>query len=68
MVSSWNHEMQKGSYKAMRRILQDDEVRQKMGEKSYEILTTRFSLENAVNGFFSAIQFACQTLSWQFPH
>ena len=48
-------------YEAMRRILQDDEVRQKMGEKSYEILTTRFSLENAVNGFVSAVQFACHT-------
>jgi len=50
---------------AILRIVQDDELRQKMGKKSYEILTTRFSLDNAVNGFVDAIQFACDSASSQ---
>ena len=50
-------------YEAMRPIVQDNKLRQKMGKKSYDILTTRFSVETAVNGFFDAIQFACNSLS-----
>ena len=49
-------------HEAMRRIVYD-ELREKMGEKSYEILRTRFSLDNAVNGFLDAIQFACDSAS-----
>ena len=49
-------------HEAMRRIVYD-ELREKMGEKSYEILITRFSLDNAVNGFLDAIQFACDSAS-----
>jgi len=49
-------------HEAMRRIVYD-ELREKMGVKSYEILRTRFSLDNAVNGFLDAIQFACDSAS-----
>jgi glycosyltransferase involved in cell wall biosynthesis len=52
-------------YEAMLRIVRDNELRQQMGRKSYEILTTRFSLDNAVNGFLDAIRFACDSASSQ---
>jgi glycosyltransferase involved in cell wall biosynthesis len=52
-------------YEAIRRIVQNNELKQKMGKKSYEILTTRFSLDNAVNGFLDAIKFACDSASSQ---
>ena len=52
-------------YEAMLSIMLDNELRQQMGRKSYEILTTRFGLSNAVNGFLDAIQFACDSASSQ---
>ena len=36
-------------------ILQDERIQQNMGAKSYEILTERFNVVDAVNGFFGAI-------------
>lgn len=50
-------------YEAMRLIVKNNELRQKMGNKSYEIVTSLFSIENAVNGFVNAIQFACDVAS-----
>ena len=50
-------------YEAIRRIVQDDELRQTMGKKSYETVSTYFSIDRAVNGWLKAIQFACQGAS-----
>jgi glycosyltransferase involved in cell wall biosynthesis len=48
-------------YEVMRRVMRDNELRQKMGEKSHEILRTRFTIDIAVSGFFNAIKFACDS-------
>ena len=44
-------------YSSMKKIILDDEVAKKMGEKSLEIIENRFSLSKMVNGFVSAIEY-----------
>jgi len=47
-------------YLAMRDIIVNEELARKMGEKSLEIIERRYNIEQAVNGFVSAIEYACR--------
>ena len=49
---------EKQLYSAMKKIILDDEFAKKMGEGSSEIIKRRYSIDQAVNGFFSAIKYA----------
>ena len=47
-------------YSAMKEILLDDKLARKMGEESLEIIESEFSLDKIVDGFVSAIGYACR--------
>lgn len=46
-------------YSAMNEIILNDELARKMGKKSLEIIERMFCLGKLVNGFVSAIEYAC---------
>jgi hypothetical protein len=47
---------------AIKTILSDDELGRRMGLKSSKTIKERFSLNVAVTGFVSAIEYACGVL------
>lgn len=44
-------------YLAIKKIILNEEFAEKMGEKSLEIIESRYSLDKTVNGFVSAIKY-----------
>jgi len=45
-------------YLAMKNIMEDKFLRDKMGKKSLEIVKTKFNIANMINGFVSAIEYS----------
>jgi glycosyltransferase involved in cell wall biosynthesis len=46
-------------YEAMQKIMSDPERRQIMGEKSREIILSRFTIDHAVQGLVQAVDYVC---------
>lgn len=46
-------------YSAMKKIVESEDLRIKMSEKSLEIIKTNFSMDNMIFGFVSAIEHCC---------
>jgi len=44
-------------YSAIKKIISDDELARRMGNKSLEIIETKYSIDQSVGGFISAIKF-----------
>ena len=45
-------------YSAMRKVILNEKLARKMGKKSLEIIENRYNINQAVNGFVSAIEYA----------